>query len=102
MPPELHEPVRSDIPTLLLSSERDPVTPPDFAERVAANLSHHRHVVFAQGGHGRDEACVAQMVTAFLDRGLEAVDPACAAHGAAPTFALPGPHPSPAGDGAKQ
>src|SRR3974390_2194994 len=41
---DLHSPLHSDIPTLLLSGEADPVTPPAGAERPAPTLPHHRHL----------------------------------------------------------
>ena len=46
------EPVTSDVPTLLLSGERDPVTPPVSAERAARTLKNSLHVVTPDGGHG--------------------------------------------------
>ena len=42
---------KSDIPTLLLSGELDPVTPPSGADEVARNLSKGRHVVIRNNGH---------------------------------------------------
>ena len=46
------EPVVSDIPTLLLSGEYDPVTPPKNAEQVMQTLSHSQHLV-GKGRHSR-------------------------------------------------
>src|SRR5262249_27529988 len=34
VPANAHEPVRSNVPVLLLSGDRDPVTPPAFGDRV--------------------------------------------------------------------
>lgn len=36
VPADVHELVRSDVPVLLLSGERDPVTPPEMAEQPRA------------------------------------------------------------------
>jgi pimeloyl-ACP methyl ester carboxylesterase len=36
---DMREPLRSDIPTLLFSGERDPVTPPEYGTRVARSLT---------------------------------------------------------------
>ncbi len=46
--PDLHSPLHSEIPTLLLSGEADPVTPPADAERAARGLAHHRHLILAR------------------------------------------------------
>ncbi|MDQ2069748.1 alpha/beta hydrolase [Natronospira bacteriovora] len=45
------EPVRSDVPALLLSGELDPVTPPEWGEQVASQLSNSRHLVLRGKGH---------------------------------------------------
>lgn len=70
MPPasgEMRQPWRSDIPVLLLSGQRDPVTPPEYGERVARHLSRARHIVIPGGGHAEQGACKTQVVVAFLD-----------------------------------
>jgi pimeloyl-ACP methyl ester carboxylesterase len=64
---DMRRPWRSDIPTLLLSGERDPVTPPEYGTRVARNLSHSRHIVIPGGGHAEQNPCKTQVVVAFLD-----------------------------------
>lgn len=63
-------PVHSDVPTLLLSGELDPITPPIYAERVAATLPNSTHVVVPATGHGTligPEACPARVIASFLD-----------------------------------
>ena len=50
---DLHAPLHSDIPTLLLSGEADPVTPPADAERAASGLTRHRHLILKGEGHGQ-------------------------------------------------
>ena len=57
VPPDVHEPVRSAVPVLLLSGGRDPVTPPSFAEHVAATLTNSRHIVFPESAHGNLGDC---------------------------------------------
>lgn len=81
LPREVLEPVASDIPTLLLSGEYDPITPPELGERVAASLSRAHHVVFPTGAHGQafGEACATGVIRRFLDRPDEVPDAACAA-----------------------
>jgi pimeloyl-ACP methyl ester carboxylesterase len=65
---DLHAPLHSDIPTLLLSGEADPVTPPADAERAASSLTRHRHLVLKGEGHGQlATGCVPRLMADFLD-----------------------------------
>ncbi len=87
--PAEREPLRSDAPVLLLSGERDPVTPPDFGEQVARHLPNSLHVVFAGGGHGGQGDCHDAILTAFLERASgRGVDTACAGRSQPIQFAL--------------
>ena len=75
------QPSKSAIPTLLLSGEFDPVTPPSGAEEVARGLPRGRHVVIRNNGHpiGNAEACIGKMFSQFLDAAsVDAVDASCA------------------------
>jgi pimeloyl-ACP methyl ester carboxylesterase len=66
-PREMREPWKSDdIPTLLFSGERDPVTPPEYGFRVARHLTQSRHIVIRGGGHSEQSACKTQVVASFL------------------------------------
>jgi pimeloyl-ACP methyl ester carboxylesterase len=61
-------PLRSDIPTLLLSGEADPVTPPLDAERAAEGLTRHRHLILKGEGHGQlSTGCMPLVAADFLD-----------------------------------
>jgi pimeloyl-ACP methyl ester carboxylesterase len=65
---DLHAPLRSEVPTLLLSGEADPVTPPVDAERAAAGLTRHRHLVLKGEGHGQlATGCMPSLTADFLD-----------------------------------
>ncbi len=68
-PPVENEPVRSDIPTLVLAGEFDPVTPPSSGMAVAANLSNATFVEFPAVGHGiiLEGDCAKSIINAFLD-----------------------------------
>jgi pimeloyl-ACP methyl ester carboxylesterase len=66
VPPDVHEPVRSAVPVLLLSGGRDPVTPPSFAEHVATTLTNSRHVVFPESAHGNLGDCGRRLLAAFI------------------------------------
>jgi pimeloyl-ACP methyl ester carboxylesterase len=70
IPPDFKEPVRSDLPVLLLSGEADPVTPPSYAEQVAAGFSNHLHLVAPDSGHGvLSRGCLPKIAQAFLEAG---------------------------------
>lgn len=94
---DLHSVLRSDIPTLLLSGEADPVTPPDDADRAAQGLARHRNLVLSGEGHGQIGTwCVPKLMADFLDDAKpELLDAACLdRHRPAPFFvALTGPSP---------
>ena len=70
LPQYYWEPIKSDVPTLVLSGGFDPATPPHWAELVLKNLTHATHVV-APGGHHiiTQEGCVAQLIAEFVAKG---------------------------------
>jgi pimeloyl-ACP methyl ester carboxylesterase len=94
---DLHSPLRSAIPTLLLSGEADPVTPPRDAERLAQGLLHHRHLVLPGEGHGQlATGCMPRLMAEFLNGAApESLDAACLKQQAPPAFfvSLIGPAP---------
>jgi len=71
--------VKSDIPTLLLSGELDPVTPPAWAEIAGEGLSNKKHFVAKKAGHGLvTQTCAATMVDEFLENTkFEDIDDSC-------------------------
>jgi pimeloyl-ACP methyl ester carboxylesterase len=77
------EPVRSDVPTLLLSGRFDPITPPSWAYEAARGLSQGHHVRFDHAGHGvmDSDACGLQVVLAFLDDPSRPPDASCETEG---------------------
>ena len=46
------EPVRSDVPVLILTGEWDPVTPPSNGDAIAKGLKNSLHIVVPHGAHG--------------------------------------------------
>jgi pimeloyl-ACP methyl ester carboxylesterase len=94
---DLHSPLRSEIPTLLLSGEADPVTPPADAERAARGLARHRHLILSGEGHGQvATGCVPRLMAEFLDSPAPAaLDATCLRrHSPAPFFVnMTGPSP---------
>jgi len=64
------EPVRSDVPVLLLSGEWDPVTPPRWGEEAARTLSRSHHEVVPGVGHNTlVQACARELVREFIEAG---------------------------------
>jgi len=94
---DLHSPLHSDIPTLLLSGEADPVTPPADAERAGQGLVRHRHLILMGEGHGQvATGCVPRLMAEFLDSATPAgLDATCLdRHSPAPFFiSMTGPAP---------
>ncbi|MGH8215988.1 MAG: alpha/beta fold hydrolase, partial [Rhodanobacteraceae bacterium] len=69
MPAHFHAPFKSSIPTLLISGERDPVTPPDNAAEVLKGLSDGRSLVVAGLGHAEaiNAGCMPSLVDDFVE-----------------------------------
>ncbi|MCL6511830.1 MAG: alpha/beta hydrolase [Anaerolineae bacterium] len=91
LPDEVNEPVRSSVPTLLLSGRFDPITPPANGERVATSLERAWHYVFPNVGHGvfRSQHCADQIVTAFIITPTAEPEAGCLAKLGLPTFVVP-------------
>ena len=77
--PDFRTAVQSDVPTLILVGEFDPVTPPEWADVAAEGLSHASVFVFPAVGHGvlDSHVCASDLVRAFLDRPQAPRPPAC-------------------------
>jgi len=76
---DYRDPVRSDVPTLVLSGELDPVTPPRWGEATLENLSTGRHIVVPGLAHGTSsKGCVPGLIDEFV-RNIDpsALDDAC-------------------------
>lgn len=76
--PSFWEPVTSDVPALLLSGTRDPVTPPSGAEAVASHLPNSLHLVVPGAGHGVGGPCIREIQLRFVESGsVEGIDTSC-------------------------
>jgi len=60
------EPVRSEVPALVISGDADPVTPPRWGARVAATLTRGAHLVLPGEGHVPSFPPCARRATAEL------------------------------------
>lgn len=78
LPPSVDDPVVSDIPTLLLSGEFDPITPPRNADIVAQTLSNVFNYTLPGGGHGAlFSDCGEEIALQFLADPTTAPDTSC-------------------------
>jgi len=66
---EFRKPVAVAVPTLLLSGAYDPVTPPAFADRIAASLTNARHLVSPTAAHGSVGGCARSAALHLLRTG---------------------------------
>lgn len=89
--PEENQPVISDVPTLVVSGEFDPVTPPAWAQDAAKTLSKSFYFNVPRAGHGPtiSEDCPRSILLAFLDNPAQKPDSACLTEQAKSTFATP-------------
>jgi pimeloyl-ACP methyl ester carboxylesterase len=97
LPEAYFAPVSGNVPSLLLSGDLDPVTPPRWGELVRSTLSPSRHVVVPGAGHGVTSlGCVPKLIDEFLDT-LDpvALDASCLKRLERPPFftSLEGPSP---------
>jgi pimeloyl-ACP methyl ester carboxylesterase len=97
VPANFHEPVTADVPVLLLSGELDPVTPPEYADQVAAHFPNSRHLVAPGQGHiAVTRGCMGKIVSQFIIEGTsDALETDCMVNmQASPYFiSLTGPTP---------
>jgi pimeloyl-ACP methyl ester carboxylesterase len=79
VPDGFHDPVVSDVPVLLLSGERDPVTPPRYADQAAETFDNSLHLVAEGQAHSvMRHRCLQDVVSDFVAAGtLEDLDTAC-------------------------
>ncbi len=101
--PAFYEPIASDIPTLVLSGEVDPVTPPVWGEQIARTLPASRHIVIPGTGHtAGGTGCGLRLIRNFIDKGsTEGLDTSCVALVRRPPFFVSPAGPDPTATSAK-
>jgi pimeloyl-ACP methyl ester carboxylesterase len=79
VPADFHEPVSGSAPVLLLSGEFDPVTPPEYADRVAAHFDNATHLVAPGQAHiVATRGCMGDLVSTFIiDGNADNLDTEC-------------------------
>ncbi|HXH55967.1 alpha/beta hydrolase [Iamia sp.] len=73
------EPVRSDIPALVLAGTYDPITPPDYSRAASDALTDATYVEFEGFGHvvGLSTDCSTELIASFLDDPTAELDTSC-------------------------
>jgi pimeloyl-ACP methyl ester carboxylesterase len=91
LPPDFGEPVKSDVPVLILSGGLDPATPPRHGELVASTLTRSRHLVAPHLSHGvSGHGCAPRLIEKFVKAGdASDLDGGCLARLPRPLFLLP-------------
>ena len=81
-------PVVSDVPTLLLAGEYDPITPPRWARQAASTLGNSFVYELPGIGHSTfGTACAQEIILTFLNDPTQAPERDCVANLAPPLFA---------------
>ena len=76
LPASILEPVRSDVPTLIVSGWLDHVTPPSWGDSAARHLSNSRHLVIRHLAHEADGVSNPECLDALFLRFIANPDPA--------------------------
>ena len=89
LPDDFGAPIKSDVPTLILSGTIDPVTPPRWGEMVAKNFPNSLHII-APAAHGVGGPCIEKIQREFLDSGsVKGLDVSCVEAMKLPPLYLP-------------
>jgi pimeloyl-ACP methyl ester carboxylesterase len=88
VPQNFIDPVKSDLPVLMISGELDASTPPWWAESALKYLPNGRQVKIRYYGHQVDDPCVWNILNQFVEAGSAAkLDTSCADNIKRPPFA---------------
>jgi pimeloyl-ACP methyl ester carboxylesterase len=80
LPRDYRQPVRSDVPTLLVSGDADGATPLWYADHVAAGLPNHVQVVAVGQGHTEWSDCISRLHEGLVRSGsVSGLNPSCPA-----------------------
>jgi pimeloyl-ACP methyl ester carboxylesterase len=88
LPPLFDADAKQQTPTLLLSGELDPITPPIWAEEAATHLHDSLRVVVPGAAHGVSAyGCMPEVIANFVRRGSTSdLDTSCVSKGLQPLF----------------
>jgi len=79
VPDGFHQAVASELPVLLMSGERDPVTPPQYAAQTAETFPNSLNLVAKGQAHSvMRNICLRDITTTFIENGsLDDLDTSC-------------------------
>ena len=86
---DYRDPVKSNIPALIVSGETDPVTPPYWSVQIAKHLSNGLHISVPNASHDANnhEACLEPILLKFIEQGsTKDLDVSCVAEIKRPPF----------------
>jgi pimeloyl-ACP methyl ester carboxylesterase len=91
--PDELKPISANTPVLLITGERDPVTPSRWAKEIASYLPGSLHIVVPDGGHSmggmKNSECLDKIIDIFIEAGsVENLDVSCVATMERPPFQL--------------
>ncbi|HEY1353922.1 MAG TPA: alpha/beta fold hydrolase [Ktedonobacteraceae bacterium] len=88
VPATQKQPVTSRVPTLIVTGEYDPITPPANGQEVARTLSQSYFFQFPGQGHGQQysSGCSDQIISAFENNPAQQPDGSCIAQMTGPAF----------------
>jgi pimeloyl-ACP methyl ester carboxylesterase len=90
-PREDYAAVQTDLPTLLIEGDMDPITPPPLAHIIAPGFSNGTYVEFPYAGHGpsRSVECGGDLLNKFYDNPTGEPDLSCVDEMEVPAFIGP-------------
>ncbi|WP_323814008.1 alpha/beta hydrolase [Cellvibrio sp. NN19] len=82
LPDDYWQPIKSDVPALLLSGHHDPVTPEVWAKAVAEHLPNASLLAASGGNHSiSTEGCMPQLIAQFIERAsMTGINTECAGY----------------------
>jgi pimeloyl-ACP methyl ester carboxylesterase len=69
LPAGYRNPIRTAVPTLIVSGDLDPATPLSFTEHAAPGFTHRHEIILHGQGHGGWSACVQRVYTKLVESG---------------------------------
>ena len=92
-PKDIESELEVDVPSLLLTGDRDPITPPSDAQKMARWLPNSRVVIIPHAGHmpfdGNDPECIDGIMLEFINSAaLDDLDLSCVNGNEPPPFAV--------------
>ncbi|MBI2840177.1 MAG: alpha/beta hydrolase [Acidobacteria bacterium] len=93
LPASFFEPLRCDVPVLLLSGWLDPAAPPRWAEEASLHMRNSLHLVIRDGHHNFSDlsprGCTDSIIAALVEKGrLDGLDTTCVTEMHRPEFAI--------------